>query len=199
MTDRNLYRTLTALYPSEFRNLYRDDLVQAHADIVGEHGRARGWARSALDLAITVPRYRLETIMKPRTSDTVILLIIGALIVLAVIATTDLGALVAIVPLALAAIIAITQRSRLARSLRSPDGNQRRRRLRNAAVLGCVCVVTLGVFIVDIGGDENWGGRAFVYINIFNIAFVAAIVYLIAGLLTRSPNGRATATPAVNR
>ncbi len=199
MTDHNLYRTLTALYPSEFRDLYRDDLVQAHADIVGEHGRARGWGRSALDLAITVPRYRLESIMKPRSSDGVIMLTIGALIALSALATTDLGALIAIVPLALAAIIAITQRSRLARSLRSPDGNRRRRRLRTAAVLGGVCVVTLVAFRIDIYDDDSWGGRAVLYASIFHVAFVAAIIYLVAGLLTRSPNRRATATPAVNR
>jgi hypothetical protein len=83
VADERIYRALTLLYPQDFRDHYRDDLTQAHADLVHQRGRSRGWCRSGLDLLITVPRYRLETIMNPRHSDTAILLVIGALIAVA--------------------------------------------------------------------------------------------------------------------
>jgi hypothetical protein len=199
MATHRIYRALIRLYPKEFRRNYGDDLLQAHADLVHEHGRSRAWWRTGLDVAITVPRYRLETIMTTRHPDTSLHVVIAALLILGVLATMDGGAVLGIPVLLIAVILTIAQRSRLARSLRSPDGDQRRRRLRIAGVLGGVCVVTLAVFVIDIGNDDSWGTRAFVYINIFNIAFVAAIVYLVAGLATRRPpSGTITAQP-VNR
>lgn len=199
MATHRIYRALIRLYPKEFRRHYGDDLLQAHADLVHEHGRSRAWWRTGLDVAITVPRYRLETIMTTRHPDTALHVVIAALLILGVLAIMDGGALLGLPVLLIAVIVAIAQRSRLARSLRSPDRDQRRRRLRIAGVLGAVCVATLAVFVVDIGNDENWGTRAIVYINIFNIAFVAAIVYLVAGLFTRRSTGETAASPLVNR
>jgi hypothetical protein len=185
MADHQVYRAVIRLYPREFRNQYGDDLLQAHADLTLEHGRLRAAMRTALDVAVTVPRYRLETIMTTRHSDLALNIFIATLLVVGVLAALNGGLLLGALPLLIAAVAAIANRSRLTRSLRSPDGNQRRRRLRTAAVLGGICVVTLAVFVIDIGNDDSWGGRAFFYITIFNIAFVAAMIYLVTGLATR--------------
>ncbi len=198
MAPHRTYRAVIRLYPREFRQHYGDDLLQAHADLVHEHGRSRAWRRTGLDVAITVPRYRLETIMTARHPDTALHVVIGALLILGVLATISGGGLLGLPILLIAVIVAIAQRSRLARSLRSPDGDQRRRRLRTAAVLGGVCVVTFAVFQIDIGNGD-WGKRAFLYVNIFTIAFVAAIIYLVAGLFTRRSTGETAASPLVNR
>ena len=63
-------------------------------------------------------------------------------------------------------------------------------------MLGGVCVATLAVFVIDIGNDDSWGGRAVVYISICNITFVAAVVYLAAGLATRRPGSGALMPPS---
>ena len=199
MTAQRIYRGLIRLYPKEFRSHYGDDLLQAHADLVHEHGRSRAGLRTALDVAITVPRYRLETIMTTRHSGTSLHVVIAALLILGVLAIVNGGALLGLPVLLIAVIVAIAQRSRLARSLRSSDRNQRRRRLRIAGALGAICVATLAVFVIDIGDDDDWGTRAFVYINIFNIAFVAAIIYLVAALFTRRSTDETAASPLVNR
>jgi len=157
MATHRIYRALIRLYPKEFRRHYGDDLLQAHADLARENGRARAWWRTGLDVAITVPRYRLETIMTTRHPDTSLHVIIAALLIVGVLATMDGGALLGFPILLIAVIVAIAQRSRLARSLRSPDGDQRRRRLRIAGMLGGLCVATLAVFVIDIGDDDSWG------------------------------------------
>ncbi len=198
MAEERIYRALTLLYPQHFRDHYRDDLAQAHADLVHQRGRSRAWCRSGLDLLITVPRYRLETIMNPRHSDTVILLVIGTLIAIAALATTDVGALFGIIPLALAGLIALTQRSSLARALRTPDSRRRRRRLTTAAKLGVFSLAILVVFRLDVYNDDSWGGRAIVYASVFHVALVAAIVYLVAGLLTPSSTKTSPGSPVVN-
>ena len=199
MATHRIYRALIRLYPKEFRRHYGDDLLQAHADLAHEHGRSRAWWRTGLDVAVTVPRYRLETIMTTRHPDTAYRVVIAALLILGVLATMNGGALLGLPVLLIAVIVTIARRSRLARSLRSPDGDQRRRRLRIAGMLGGICVVTLAVFVIDVGNDDSWGTRAFVYLNIFNIAFVATIIYLVAGLFTRRSSGGAMAPPLVNR
>ena len=121
MATHRIYRALIRLYPKEFRRHYGDDLLQAHADLVHEHGRLRAGMRTALDVAVTVPRYRLETIMTTRLTDAGILAVIVALLTLAALATLDVGALLAAPALLIAAVVAITQRSHLARSLRAPE------------------------------------------------------------------------------
>ena len=59
MRSAPLYRGLTLLYPREFRHRYRDDLIQHHADLTRDRGRAAAWSRSGLDLIVTIPRYAL--------------------------------------------------------------------------------------------------------------------------------------------
>lgn len=199
MADRGVYRALLLLYPKPFRDRYRDDLAQAHDDLIADLGPTRAWCRSGLDLLVTVPRYRLEAIVSTRHSDSTPNVITGTLLVIAAAATLNGGAPLGVMALAVFAVIALTQRSRLARSLRVQRGNQRRRRLLTSAALAGVCVTTLVAFVIDVGGDESWGARAFIYVNIFNVALAAAIVYLVAGLLTHRSGTDAEIAPAVNR
>lgn len=187
MTHHGAYRTLTLLYPKAFRDHYRDDLIQAHDDLLCAVGPTRAWGRAALDLLVTVPRYRLETIMNNRNSNTGLHIAIGALIVLAAGVTTDLGLAFAAIPLGLAVVLAITQRSNLARSLGTPDLDRRRRRLVTSAWLGALRVLIILVFIVHVGRHDDWGNSLVLvtYNAAFMIAAASAVVYLVAGLLTK--------------
>jgi hypothetical protein len=55
-----IYRALTVLYPSEFRNQHRDDLVLLFDEMVADRGIGTATGRTMLDLIVTIPRYRLE-------------------------------------------------------------------------------------------------------------------------------------------
>ena len=81
----DLYRSLVRLYPRAFRHDYADDLVQNFADLIAHHGPSRTWRRTAVDLAVTVPRYRLETVMNPRHTNTTLY------IATAIVATAAVG------------------------------------------------------------------------------------------------------------
>ena len=76
---------------------------------------------------------------------------------------------------------AIAQRSHIARSLRPPDTDARRRRLRIAAVLGAVTVASYFVFSAVIG--DSWTVRETVIVVIGNLAMLGAIGFLAAGLM----------------
>lgn len=64
-----VYRACINLYPSSFRRHYREDLVQHFDDLVVDRGLRVASLRTALDLVITLPTYRLERIMsQPRSA-----------------------------------------------------------------------------------------------------------------------------------
>ena len=65
-----VYRGLLVLYPRAFRSEYRDDLIGVFAELLLETGPLRTWRRVLVDLATTVPRQRLESIMKQPRSKT---------------------------------------------------------------------------------------------------------------------------------
>jgi len=185
MTHHGAYRTLTLLYPRAFRDRYRDDLTQAHDDLTSELGPARAWCRSGLDLLVTVPRYRLETLMNNRDSNTALNVVVGALVVLGAGMAPAMGIGFALIPIALAVIIVVSQRTNLAESLRAPDTNRRRRRLITSAMLAALSVLVIAVFIADIGRDDEWGDRWVVYNLVFTVTAVASVIYLVVGLLTK--------------
>ena len=129
--NRRLYRTLLVLYPKAFREEFASDLAQTFSELVRDHGAANAWRRTIVDLAVTVPRYRLEATMNTRKPNTALNTLIVALAV-AWLATLTVGAVPGLPLLALTVFFAVTQRSRLARSLR-PEGAHTRRTL---AILG---------------------------------------------------------------
>ena len=180
-----IYRSLLRLYPGSFRSHYGDDLVQQFADLVRDRGARAAWARTGVDLIVTVPRYRLETIMNEQHSATTVnigitLLAVGG----AVGVLTDFYP--GIVLFAAALGLAVVQRSTIARAIRTPDSDRRRHRLVLAAVLGAVFVACYVAFNLLIG--ESWTIRETLLCLVGTPAMFGAIVFLIAGLLTpRSP------------
>src|SRR5439155_191487 len=64
--DQRLYATFMRLYPRQFRHDFADDMVLAFDELVEHNGRAATWRRVLVDLVVTVPTYRLETVMAPQ-------------------------------------------------------------------------------------------------------------------------------------
>lgn len=179
-----VYRALTWLYPRDFRNRYRDDLVQIHADLTRERGATRAWSRATLDLFVTVPRYQMETLMKESLSPTVLTVAIVTIGMAGIASVFVTDVYLALLLLPLAIILAVTQRSKLARSMDTVNGSRaRRKRLTTAAVLA-VSLVVLYLAAPFILGD-SWGADAIALFSLWFVVLIAAVVYFIAGITTR--------------
>ena len=177
-----MYRTLLLLYPRDFRDRYTDDLVQIFTDLSGELGHRRAWRRVTLDLIVTVPRYRLETLMNAERSSTVLT---ATIVVMAVagIMSVFAGLYPGAVLVPLAGVVAVTQRSKLARSIDAVDGTRlRRKRLRTAAVLAASLPVIYLVSLPILG--NHWGADAQVAFGLWVGVLIAAVCYAIAGIST---------------
>lgn len=183
-----LYRSLVRLYPSAFRHEYGEDLVAHYADLVTDRGARAARSRIALDLAITIPRYHLDHIMTEQHSATTLSIVIG-LFAAGGLASLMTGVGPGVILFAVAAVLAVAQRSALARALRVPDSNLRRRRLQTAAVLGVIFVASYAVYSLLIG--DHWTVRETVLATIGTLAMFGAGGFLIAGLATpRTPGHR---------
>jgi hypothetical protein len=177
-----VYRGLLYLYPRQFREHYRDDLEQAITDLSAELGRRRAFSRVALDLAVTVPRYRIEALMKKEHTATVLTVAITAMACIGIVSIFT-GLYPGAVLLVLAVVLAVTQRSSLARSIDPVNGTRlRHKRLTTAAVLG-VLLPVIYLVSLPILGDE-WGTDATVAFGVWFLVLIGAVVYLIAGLAT---------------
>ena len=177
-----VYRSLLLLYPRDFRDRYTDDLVQTLTDLSSELGPRRAWRRVTLDLVVTVPRYRLETFMNGERSSTVLT---TAIVVMAVAGITSVfvGLYPGVVLVPLAGVLAITQRSNLARSIDAVDGTGlRRKRLRTASVLAASLPVIYLVSLPILG--DQWGTDAVVAFGLWVGVLIAAVCYVIAGIST---------------
>ena len=182
-----VYRSLLLLYPRDFRDRYTDDLVQTLTDLSGELGPRRAWRRVTLDLVVTVPRYRLETLMNDERSSTLLTVAITVMAV-AGITSVFVGLYPGVVLVPLAGVVAITQRSKLARSIDAVDGTRlRRKRLRTAAVLAASLPVIYLVSLPILG--NQWGTDAVVAFGLWVGVLIAAVCYVIAGIST--PKSRA--------
>lgn len=182
-TGAGLYRALTHLYPKAFRSQYGDDLVVHFIDLVARDGPVAAWRRTALDLLVTVPRYRLESVMNSRRTAATLTALIVALATLAVGAFATGLAPLAVVALALAAALAFAERSRLARSMRPAGREQRRRILRWAALLAACCVASLVIGLIDLGDRDSWpAGRLLAYNVAFLTTSIGALACLAVGL-----------------
>lgn len=185
-----LYRSLVHLYPSSFRGHYGDDLVQHFADLVADRGAPAAWARTGLDLIVTVPRYRLESVMNEQHSATGLNVAITLLAAGGVMSVLT-GLYPGMVLLAGALALGVAQRSTLARAIRTPDSNRRRRRLATAAILTLVFLASIASFSQAISDDDISSASLLVHNAIGVPAMLGAVVFLIAGLLTpRTPNHR---------
>ena len=84
------YRLLVRLYPERFRQEYGPDLVGLVADQLRDEPTWRVLARSAIDLALTLPTQHLEAHMT-RTATTLGPVIFGAVALSAVIVGAAVG------------------------------------------------------------------------------------------------------------
>jgi hypothetical protein len=179
----SLYRALTRLYPKAFRVHYGDDLVAHFADLVARDGPVGAWQRTMLDLLVTVPRYRLESIMNTRRTTATLVALVVALTTAAVGAFAAGVAPLGVIALVVAAVLAIAERSRLARSMR-PAGHQQRRRVLGAAGLLATCAAaSLVIAVIDLGDRATWpAGRLVAYNIAFFTTAIGALACAAAGL-----------------
>lgn len=181
------YRAVVGLYPEGFRSEFGEDLVRHFAELVSDLGPRRAWSRTLLDLIITVPIYRLEAIMTPSRSHvalnlTVVTLAAGLVSIFAG-ATSTLGAILGVVLLGAVAVVAITQRSKLARSLRPANGS-RARRFTFAAISGAVLAAAIVGYVMAIGDGHISGGVLVAFNLVGMVALIATGVFLAKGLRT---------------
>lgn len=188
-----IYRSLVRFYPRAFRLRYSEDLVQSFTDLVIDRGTRTAWTRTGIDLLVTIPRYRLESIMTEQHSSTTLSIVIS-LLAGAGLVSVMVGLYPGLVFLVAAVGLAIAQRSTLARAIRTPDSNRRRRRLRIGSGLGAVSVACYVAFVQLIG--DSWTIRETI-LNLIGVpAMFGGIFYLIAGLLTPRSAGSQGAQPA---
>jgi peptidoglycan/LPS O-acetylase OafA/YrhL len=186
-SPHRVYRTLIHLYPPDFRRHYGQDLVQHLEDLIADRGVGAAWARTGLDLTVTVPRYQMERIMTEQQTNTALYATV-ALLTLGGVATLTLDSQIGIVLLVAGLVLGLTQRSALATSFRVPDSSLRRKRLRTAAILGGIFVLSYGTFVLTVG--DSWTITDTLLALIGTPAMIAAPLFLLAGLLTpRRPDG----------
>ena len=183
-THGRIYRSLLWLYPREFRREYGDDLVQNFNDMLAFNGARVTWARTSVDLIITVPRYRLETLMSEQKSATTINIALVVLCALAALSLTTGIAPISTVLFIVALVLAFVQRGALARAIRTPSNNSRRKRLRVSAILTVVTAASLISYFYDLSDNEISTPSLLLHNAIGTSAMVGAVVYLLVGLFT---------------
>src|SRR5258705_6860485 len=146
----DIYRALVRLYPKDFRRHYGDDLVQNFVDLLGRHGASRTWPRVTIDLVITVPRYRLETVMNRRQSTAALYVALATLAVAGVISVL-VGFYAGAILLPVALVLGVVERGRLATATRPPNPGLRRHLLIASAILAVVCIVSTTAFMIELG------------------------------------------------
>ena len=125
--------------------------------------------------------------MNDERSSTVLTVAITVMAV-AGITSVFVGLYPGVVLVPLAGVVAITQRSKLARSIDVVDGTRlRRKRLRTAAVLAASLPVIYLVSLPILG--DHWGTDAVVAFGLWVGVLIAAVCYFIAGIST--PKSRA--------
>jgi hypothetical protein len=192
--QESVYRFLLWLYPRELRAAYGAEMVQVFGDLVRERGRST-WGRVALDLAVSVPRTRLESLMHrtaAHTEVTVAVLAIGVLVSVA--ALLMFGPLGLPVPVVVAAV-ALSQRSRLARSL---GADEQHRRV-GTALIGLVTsaltfVGTLTAWIFGISRGYDFDDTVLLVFNLFGFGSLIATISFGVVFLHRRRAQRASAT-----
>jgi hypothetical protein len=138
-------------YPAPFRREYREDLVQAFHDELGDRGAVRGWWRVLADLVVSVPRQNVEAAMARRTSFSALsrLVIVGA----AALALFAFGGMFALLALAIIAIVTFRYwRGRVPYGAAMRDGSSSwwRYLLAGGALLAGIAVAA------NYGPDFDW-------------------------------------------
>jgi len=178
----SVYRALIRLYPRRFRQHYADDLLLHFEDLMRRDGVGRAWCRTTVDLFVTVPRYRMETIMNPRHSTTAVVLLV-AVLALAGLFGYFAGFAPALLLVVASIGIAVAERGRLASSLRASTPSRRRRLLATSGLLILASLATLYIGFADLGDDDHWpADRLLLYNAVFFTLLLAALVCGVMGL-----------------
>lgn len=187
---RRGYQLLIPLYPAAFRREFGGDMLLLFDSLVADRGILAATSRTSLDLIVTVPRYRLETVMTDSRATQVLTATIAGLLVLGFISPMA-GLPWWPSPLLILAGLGLTvaNRTRLAHAIRTPDSSRRSRRLRLSALSAAVfaaAVVGYGVVI----WDETASTLGLLLPSFLGTAaLVCSAWFLVAGLLTpRSAN-----------
>ena len=186
------YRALVRLYPRAFRSRSGEDLIQQFADLAADRGTRAAWRRTAVDLVVTVPRYRVEAIVSSDHSSQAIAALVFVL-ALAGMASVLVGLYPGVLLVPVAGAVAIAQRSALARALSALDPDLRRRRFVTAAVSGALFVTSFVAYLLLIG--DHWTVRETVLAGVGTTAMVVAVGFLLAALVTPKPGRRPVAQP----
>ncbi|MFP5326574.1 MAG: hypothetical protein ACLGHT_03715 [Acidimicrobiia bacterium] len=186
------YQAALRLYPAGFRREYSADMVDLFARLVEDRGAAATWRRCAVDLAVSVPRYRLEAVMnRPATSTTVFA--VAGLLAAAGIITLSLGAAPGIALGVLAGAVALTQRSALARSL-DAGPSQRRRWAAAAAGSAAVFASSVGSWLYHVDNFDSLSDTSLMLHGLVGSStIVATVVFGLLAIFARDPKGVARA------
>jgi hypothetical protein len=192
VTASRIYRGALRCYPASFRRRYGDDLVAAFEDLCADRGISVAWWRTMVDLVVTVPRYRLESIMSEHRA-TLTLIAVTVSLALAGFATLAVGAWpISLALLTVAAVILVSQRSALARSLHPRGPNRRRRHLLVGAIVAIAVFAGLvAAYLADIGDERVGNGALMVYNVVGLLSLLSAVVLTVVGLRTHDQTSTA--------
>ena len=183
-TARRIYRSFLALYPADFRDEYGDDMVLLYDDLIAEHGALPATRRAAIDLIVTLPRYRLESAMTD-SRITQVLTWGLSLLVLAGISAPLYGVLwLAPIALGLAVIVGAANHHRLATAIRQPSSATRTSRFRVAAICAVLAVGAIGAWMAVLANGEVSTLGLVLPSLVGTAAMIGALGFLAAGLLT---------------
>jgi hypothetical protein len=175
-----VYAALLRLYPGGFRRTYGPDIVQVFGDQLRDRGGRRTWSRTLLDLAVTVPRYRLEAFMQPGPDRRATLVLVAGLVIAAIAGLTVVGPVAAIPLAVVAVIVALTQRTALATALTLPIEHSAARRATLTWLLAAFALIGLGMLVILMSG---LGGIRWVIANVFGAAGLVALAVAVVRAL----------------
>lgn len=188
---RRTYRHLIALYPAELRREHGDDMVLVVDELIADRGVVAATTRTTIDLIVTVPRYRLEAVMSKTRATRTLNVAITGLLALGTFGVTAGGTWIGAMLIFGGLGLAIANRGRLARSIRTPNPSQRSHRLRLAALnagIFAACVVAYGIVTWD--GEASTPGLLIPNL-LGTAALVGAVGFFLAGLFTPRTANRA--------
>ena len=194
---RRTYRRMIALYPNELRREHGDDMEFVFNELIADRGLLTATTRTTIDLIVTVPRYRLEAVMTKTHATRTLNVTIAALLALGAFGATALGTdglgtwiFAGMILAGLA--LAIANRGRLARSIRTANPSQRSHRLRLAALNAGIFAASVIAYGIVIWDEEASTPGLLIPSLLGTAALVGAVGFLLAGLLSPRTANAAT-------
>jgi hypothetical protein len=189
----NAYGALLRLYPRDFREEYGEDMTQLLHNQLRDESAPRVWARTVLDVALTVPSLRLEAHMSRGTTAPIIYGAASvACLVLAAVAGSTVGVsipgFIGVTVFGALAFVA-WRRSRTIGAAGRVTGNWWK-----CLVGGCAAVGS-SVAFANLSGDELPEGTWLPFMGVL----LAGVALIAAGLLlgvTRALQNRRGSAPA---